>query len=114
MTGPGQSFDPVTIWVVILGLALGTYLIRLSFLGLIGNRPLPPAMLRLLRYTPMAVIPGLVAPLLLWPAATDGAPDLARLVAAVAAVAAGVATRSVIWAIIAGAFVLYAVQFVAG
>lgn len=52
------QFETWQIWAVILGLGLGTYAIRLSFLGLIGNRPLPPMLLRFLRYTPMAVIPG--------------------------------------------------------
>ena len=28
-------------WIVILALAVGTFLIRFSFLGIIGSRPLP-------------------------------------------------------------------------
>ena len=58
-----MTYSVGQIWVIILALALGTYLIRLSFLGLVGRRPLPPAVLRLLRYTPVAVLPGMVAPL---------------------------------------------------
>lgn len=94
-------------WAVIGLLAVGTFLIRFSFLGLIGDRPLPPFILRLLRYTPVAVIPGMVAPLVIWPSATDGAPDLPRLLAALATVIAGLWTRSFFAAIGAGAAVLY-------
>jgi branched-subunit amino acid transport protein len=96
-------------WTVIVGLGIGTFLIRFSFLGLLGQRPLPPWVLRHLRYTAVAVLPGLVAPLALWPAATGGQTDPARLLAALATVAAGIWTRSVLGAMVAGAVVLYAV-----
>ena len=96
------------VWTIIVLLGIGTFLIRFSFLGLIGNRPLPPLVLRMLRYTPVAVLPGLVAPLVLWPAATEGAVDLPRLAAATATLGAGLATRNVVWAIVAGAGTLYA------
>lgn len=95
------------VWSVIGVLALGTFLIRFSFLGLIGDRPLPPFLLRLLRYTPVAVIPGMVAPLVLWPAATGGETDPARLAAAVATVAAGIWWKSLLGAIAVGVAVLF-------
>ncbi|MBI1417386.1 MAG: AzlD domain-containing protein [Limimaricola sp.] len=96
------------IWLVIGLLAVGTYLIRFSFLGLIGSRPMPAAVLRLLRFTPVAVLPGMVAPLVLWPAATGGHPDIARLAAAAATLAAGLWRRNTLLAIAAGALTLYA------
>lgn len=102
------------IWAVILGLGLGTYVLRLSFLGLIGNRPLPPLVLKWLRYTPMAVIPGLVAPAAVWPQATGGETDPARLLAAVAAVIVGIATRSTLTALGAGIAALVLAMWVMG
>ncbi len=102
------------IWAVILGLALGTYLIRFSFLGLVGNRRLPEWVLRHLRYTAVAVLPGLVAPLVLWPAATGGAPEPARLAAAAVALGVGVWGRNVLAAIIAGAATLYLMLWLVG
>ena len=100
--------DKVTIWTVIALLGIGTFLIRFSFLGLIGSRPLPAWMLRHLRYTAVAVLPGLVAPLVIWPAATGGALDPARMAAALVTVAVGLWRRSVLAGMIAGAVVLYA------
>ena len=95
-------------WAIIAALAAGTFLLRFSFLGLIGRRALPPFVLRHLRYTGVAVLPGLVAPLVIWPAATGGAPDAPRLLAACAAVAVGIITRNVLWSMGAGALTLYA------
>lgn len=102
MIAPGTQ-----VWVVIAGLALGTFLIRFSFLGLVGDRPLPDWLLKLLRYTPVAVIPGLVAPLVLFPQATGGTPDTARLTAAAVTVAVGLIARNTLYAIAAGALTLY-------
>lgn len=105
---------PDNLWLVMALLGLGSFFLRFSFLGLIGDRPLPPWILRHLRYTAVAVIPALVAPLVLWPAATNGEPDPARLAAALATFVAGVMTRSVIAAITAGAVTLYLGLFVLG
>ncbi len=95
------------VWTVIGALAVGTFLIRFSFLGLIGDRPLPAWALRHLRYAPVAVIPGLVAPLVLWPAATGGEPDLARILAALTTLVVGLWWKNVLGAILIGAVVLY-------
>lgn len=106
--------DPVKVWTIITVLALGTFLIRFSFLGLIGNRSLPAWVLRLLRYTPMAVIPGLVAPAVLWPVATQGQTDPVRLAAALATIVVGFLFRNVLAAILAGGLVLYTAPLLIG
>ncbi len=102
-----MNFGDAEIWGIILALGAGTFLIRFSFLGLIGARRLPPWVLRHLRYTPVAVLPGMVAPLALWPQATGGEPDPARLLAAIATFGIGLATRSVLAAVLGGATALY-------
>lgn len=77
-----MSYSAGEIWTIILVLGAGTYLIRFSFLGLIGGRKMPDWLLRHLRYTPVAILPGLVAPLAAWPAATGGETDAPRMAAA--------------------------------
>jgi branched-subunit amino acid transport protein len=109
-----MNLSTVEIWTVIAGLAIGTFLIRFSFLGIVGNRPLPAWLLRLLRYTPVAVLPGLVAPLVLWPAATGGVPEAARLLAALATLGIGLAVRNTLFAIIGGAATLYTMLWLLG
>lgn len=109
-----MTYSDLQIWAIILGMGIGTFVIRFSFLGLIGDRALPPFVLRLLRYTAVAVIPGLVAPLVVWPAATGGQPDAARLAAALVALALGLWFRNVLLAVFGGVGALYLVQWLAG
>ena len=100
--------DPTTLWTVILGLGFGSFTLRFVFLGFVGNRPLPDWLLRHLRYTAVAVLPALIAPLVLWPSATGGSPDPTRLLAAGVTFGVGLVTRNVIAAMVAGALVLVA------
>ena len=102
-----MNYSTAEIWLIIAVMAVGTYLIRFSFLGLIGDRPMPPFVLRLLRFTPVAVLPGMVAPLVLWPAATGGDPDPVRTVAALVTVAVGMVTKKVLRAMVAGGVAFY-------
>ena len=109
-----MTYTDAGIWALIIALGIGTFLIRFSFLGLIGARKMPDWVLRHLRYAPVAVLPGLVAPLVIWPDATGGNPDLARALAAMATLAAGLLTKSTIWAIAAGAITLYSLLYFLG
>ena len=109
-----MNYSTGQIWAIIIVLAIGTYLIRLSFLGLYGRINLPEWAIRLLRYTPVAVLPGLVAPLVLWPAATGGQADPARLLAAFVTLGIGVFTRNVIFAMFAGGATLYLLLYLLG
>lgn len=102
------------IWTIIVVLGIGTFLLRWSFLGALGNRELPEWVLRMLRYTPVAVLPALVAPLVVWPAATNGETDPARIAAAAATVAVGVLTKNVMLAILAGGITLFGLLYVLG
>ena len=102
------------VWGIIFALGLGTFLIRFSFLGLLGGRDLPPWLLRHLRYTAVGVMPALIAPLILWPQATGGSPDPARMGAAATALAVGVLTKNVILSIVAGMATLYGLMFLLG
>ena len=107
--------DPIIdrgqFWVVVLALGLATYAMRFSFLGFLGNRALPGWLQRSLRYTAVAVLPALVAPAVLWPPATGGHPDAARLLAAAVTVVVGLATRQMIIAALAGVATLLGAPF---
>lgn len=96
----GQS--TFEIWLIIVALGIGTFLVRFSFLGLLGDRDLPDWVLRHLRYTAVTVLPALIAPLLVWPQATGGQPDPIRLAAAAVTLAVGIWTKNALWAIAAG------------
>ena len=59
-------------WTVTILLGIGTFLIRFSFLGILGDRGMPDWVMAHLRYTAVAVFPALVTPMVLWPEVTGG------------------------------------------
>jgi len=97
-----MSYTDAQIWGIIALLGVGTFLIRFSFLGLVGDRELPEWLLRHLRYTAVAILPAMVAPLILWPEANDGDPDPARLAAAAVTIGVGLFLKNPILGIVAG------------
>jgi len=97
-------YSTAEIWLIIGAMAVGTFAIRFSFLGLVGNKPMPPLVQRMLRFTPVAVLPGMVAPLLLGAGAE---PDPVRFFAAICAVAVAYCKRNVVWGMAAGVAVFY-------
>lgn len=109
-----MNISGLELWLVILALAVCTFLTRFSFLGVIGNRKLPDWVLRHLRYTPVAVLPALIAPLVLWPAATGGQTDPARLLAALTTLGVGLLTRNAILSIMAGGAMLFGMLYLLG
>ncbi len=109
-----MNYSSLEIWTIIGLMALGSFLIRFSFLGLVGNREMPKWFLRHLRYTPLAVMPGLIAPLVLWPAGTEGQTDPARLIAAAVAVTIGITSKNLIAAVTGGMVALYGAQYFLG
>ncbi|UAB89239.1 AzlD domain-containing protein [Ruegeria sp. SCSIO 43209] len=108
------QIDPTTMWIIIVGLAIGSYLLRFTFIGLVGDRPMPPWLLRHLRYTAVAILPALIAPLVVWPTATEGQPDMPRMAAAAVALTVGIVTKNVIAAIFSGAATLYGLLYLVG
>lgn len=96
------SIPATVLWTVILGLALGSFALRFVFIGFMGGKPIAPWLMRHLRYTAVAVLPALVAPLVVWPAPTGGTPSLVHFAAAAATFAVGYLTRNVLYALAAG------------
>ncbi|MCA0929883.1 AzlD domain-containing protein [Ruegeria profundi] len=109
-----NSVDTVTMWIIIVGLALGSYGLRFVFIGLVGDRAMPPWVLRHLRYTAVAILPALIAPLVVWPTATEGQPDASRMAAATVALVVGLITKNVLAAIFTGAGTLYGLLYLLG
>lgn len=109
-----NQIDDTTIWIIIVGMAFGSFGLRFVFLGFVGDRPMPAWLLRHLRYTAVAILPALIAPLVVWPAATNGAADIPRMSAATVALVVGLFTKNVIAAIGSGAITLYGLLYLLG
>ncbi len=105
-----MNYSNAEIWLIIVLLGIGTYAIRFSFLGLVGAKRMPDWVLRHLRYTPVALLPGLVAPLVLWPEATGGDFDPVRLLASGATLLVGWWRSSMMWGAASGAAVFFALS----
>ena len=90
------------VWTVVLCLGALTYLLRFSFLGLLGGRAPSPAVERLLRYVPTAVIPAMVAPMVTLDRAAGGWAEAHVWLAAAACAVVGAVTRNLLAAIVAG------------
>lgn len=103
-----------TLWIVIIGLGVGSFALRFVFTGLVGDRAMPDWLLRHLRYTAVAILPALVAPQVVWPAATNGVFDIPRAAAAAVALAVGLFTKNVLMAIVGGAVTLYGLLYLLG
>ena len=104
-----MNYTMTEIWIIILALGVGTFVIRFSFLGILGNRALPLWLLRHLRYTAVGILPAMVTPLVLWPEATGGQMDPSRIAAASLALAVGLWTKNAIWAIVVGMATLWGI-----
>ncbi len=71
------------VWITIVGLAVATFFIRFSFIGILGGRRMPDWLLTALRYVPVTILPALIAPAILWPEVTGGQFEPLRATAAV-------------------------------
>jgi branched-subunit amino acid transport protein len=97
---------------VILAIGAGTYLLRLSFIGIVGDRTMPEWALVPLRFVAPAVLAALIAPAVLL---NEDALDLSpasnpRAIAALVALLVAWKTRSVPIVIAAGLMIVWAFQ----
>lgn len=100
------EIDRTTLWLIIAGLGIGSFGLRFVFLGLVGDRELPEWALRHLRYTTVAILPALIAPLILWPRGAGGEFEPVRFSAGMATLAVAYVTKNVIAAMLTGAAIL--------
>ena len=102
-----MTYSTAVVWGVIGAIGLGTWLIRLSFIALLGRvEHVPPLMASILRLIPAAVLAAIVAPALTHSAGTfDLGTD--RFVAGVIAGLVAWRTRNVLATIGAGMVALW-------
>ena len=63
-------------WLIVIAIGLGTYLLRFSFIGVLGTRPMPMWAQRPLKYVAPAVLAALVLPAVVL---VDGGADVTPL-----------------------------------
>jgi len=106
-----MTASPAVLGLVILGMGIVTYAIRLSLIVLLGRIKVPPLVRRALRFVPPAVLSALILPELVLP---GGALDLslgnARLLAGTLAGLIAWRSRNALLAIAAGMVALWILQ----
>ena len=102
----------MTLWLLILAAALIVFLQRASFIVIFSEWPMPPWLMRALKFVPIAVFPAIVAPLFL---KTNGAWDLSLfnpgIIAGLAAIAVSWSTRNLIATLVSGMVTLWFLQW---
>ncbi|MCE3009282.1 MAG: AzlD domain-containing protein [Proteobacteria bacterium] len=95
-------------WLIILGLGIGTFLIRFSFVGFSHRFHITPDWKELFSYIPACLFPALIVPGLffdqgqvqwLW--------GKEKLIVALLALGVSALTRSILWTLGSGLLVLY-------
>ena len=116
VAGQAQPKDgAVNVWLVMVGMGVVTFAIRLSMIVLLGRVDVPALVQRALRFVPPAVFSAIILPELLRPA---GRLDLswgnARLLAGVLAAVVAWRTRNVLLSIAVGMAALWALTIANG
>ena len=99
-------------FAIVLAIGVGTYLIRLSFIGIVGNRTMPEWAMTPIRFVAPAVLAALAAPAVLL---HDGVLDISpatnpRAIAAAVALLLAWKTRNVAAVIATGLVTVWALQ----
>lgn len=103
--------NAVSLWLLFLLLAAGTFALRLSFIYLFGKMDMPNWLRRALRFVPASVLAALVFPALTYP---NGAFDFSlgnvRLLAGLGGALVAWRTKNLLWTIVAGMILLWVLQ----
>lgn len=102
----------MTNLLIVVSVGIGSYLLRVSFVAIVGDRTMPDWALVPLRYVAPAVLAAIIAPAVLMP---DGIFDVGpasnpRAIAALVAIAVAWKTKNVIAVIVAGMSVIWLLQ----
>lgn len=104
--------DALTTWLVIFAIGVPTFLVRYSFIGLLGwFDEVPDTVETALRFVPAAVLAALVAPEFVAPTGTLGDVPPGILAGGLAATAVAWRTENVFATIASGMVVLWIVRF---
>ena len=101
----------MNLWLVIIGMGIITYGIRLSMIVLLGKVEIPIRLKQALRFVPPAVLSDIIFPELLQPGGRlDVSLGNERLLAGLLAMVVAWRTKNVLWTIIVGMAALWLLQ----
>ena len=102
-----------SLWLTMLAMGLITFALRVSFIALSDRFKLPPLVQRALRFVPVAVLPAIVVPAVVF---QESGLELTlgneKLLAGLVSGVVAWYTKSIIWTIAAGMIALWTLQAV--
>jgi len=102
----------MTLWLMLLIIGLITYAIRLSCIGLLGQKEMPALLLKALRFVPITVLPAIILPqLFLRNNTLVLSVQNPRWIAGILAAIVAWRTRNVLLTILVGMVALWVLQF---
>ena len=105
----------MALWLMMLVIGSVTYAIRLSCIGLLGQREMPALLLKALRFVPITVLPAIILPQLFLRNNTLALSiQNPRWMAGILAAIVAWRTRNVLLTIAAGMVALWVLEFVIG
>lgn len=101
----------LSIWLLFIVLAAGTFMLRFSFIYLFGKIDMPDWLRRALRFVPASVLAALVFPALTYHAGTlDLSLGNIRLLAGLGGALVAWKTKNVLWTIAVGMILFWVLQ----
>lgn len=101
----------MNLWLIIIGMGLITYAIRLVMIAGSGKLALNPRLQRALRFAPAAVLSAIILPEMFQPGGTlDISLSNERLLAGIIAMVVAWLTQNMIWTVAAGMVSLWLLQ----
>ena len=101
----------MNLWLIIIGMGLITYAIRLVMIVGSGTLVLNPRLRSALRFAPAAVLSAIILPEMFQPGGTlDVSLGNERLLAGLIAIAVAWLTQNMIWTVVAGMVSLWVLQ----
>ena len=101
----------MTLWLTMIAIGVATFLLRLSFISVLGRIEIPDLVRRALRFVPPAVLTAIIFPELL---IHEGTLNLSlsndRLIAGLLAAVVAWRTKNVVLTILVGMLFLYLLQ----
>lgn len=103
----------LSIWLLFIGAAAGTFVLRFSFIYLFGKFEIPEWLQRALRFVPASVLAALVFPALLYPnGAFDFSLNNIHLLAGIGGGLVAWRTKNVLWTIVVGMILFWVLPLV--
>jgi len=101
----------MNLWLIIIGMGVITYAIRLSMIVMSGQIQLSDQLQRALRYVPPAVLSAIILPEMVQPGGTlDLSLGNERLLAGLIAILVAWFTKNMIWTVAVGMIALWILQ----